>query len=751
MNDILELKGDFNQKASSGKPGAPQLPSGSKMSSRKIKKLKSEFEKMLKYWTDNTIIDGALISVLYIKIAAKSNRIKRLLSDNGKINPNDTVVGAKFNDSISNPKHIITHYIELSNLRDTINEMGKALNIMDSEFKGVVGYELFNSPETYREINFKKYNLAKSNFQRIVVDSYFIEKIYVDENVNEVKDQSIISLYDTSTDTVDLLKRVGIDISDGSVLNGTTVLLNKNDLQVLINSAPYLVSMATEDLTKLDPSEFDVEGNDKSVPVIPDPTDEPTIGVIDTLFDTNAYFSKWVEYERKVDKNISTQKGDYSHGTQVSSIIVDGPSLNPDLDDGCGRFKVRHFGVSLGTAFSSFSIIQNIKSIIAANTDITVWNFSLGDKDEINSNFISAEAAVLDQIQFDYDVIFVVSGTNQESSSIGSKRIGAPADSINSLVVNSVDRDKHPAGYSRKGPVLSFFIKPDVSYYGGTEDNPLNAYFDKGINKVIGTSFAAPWIARKLSYLIDIIGIDREVAKALIIDSAIGWGKEKDSSSILMGHGVVPIQIGDIVNTPNDEIKFFISDKSEKYDTYAYNFPIPIYKNKYPFLAKVTLCYFPDCSRSQGVDYTNTELDIYFGRIKDNDDIDSVDKNKQSLDKELAYLTEKDARRMFKKWDNVKHISDVLKTNSQPRKVYSKHDGMWGMSVKTKERLRSGDGEGIKFGVVVTLKELNGVNRIEDFIQRASLNGWLVNQIDVDQRLDIYQTANEDLDVDWDK
>jgi len=106
---------------------------------------------------------------------------------------------------------------------------------------------------------------------------------------------------------------------------------------------------------------------------------------------------------------------------------------------------------------------------------------------------------------------------------------------------------------------------------------------------------------------------------------------------------------------------------------------------------------------------------------------------------------------VFKKWDNVKHISDVLKTNSQPRKVYSKHDGMWGMSVKTKERLRSGDGEGIKFGVVVTLKELNGVNRIEDFIQRASLNGWLVNQIDVDQRLDIYQTANEDLDVDWDK
>jgi hypothetical protein len=33
-------------------------------------------------------------------------------------------------------------------------------------------------------------------------------------------------------------------------------------------------------------------------------------------------------------------------------------------------------------------------------------------------------------------------------------------------------------------------------------------------------SFAAPWIARKLSYLIDILGLNRELAKALIIDAA---------------------------------------------------------------------------------------------------------------------------------------------------------------------------------------------------------------------------------------
>ncbi|WP_334329661.1 S8 family peptidase [Companilactobacillus sp. HBUAS59699] len=753
MNDILELKGQFTQKANSGRPGAPKLPVGSTISSEKMRKLLDELNGLLKYWNNNKIIQGALISILYIKVAAKSNRISRLFSNKGKILPNDTVVGAKFNNfnDKKKMKHIITHYIQLDNLNNSLMELNKAIDIMDNEFNGKVDNDTFNSPLTHEQIDFKKYGLAKSNFQKIVVDSYFVEKFYLDKDVSDVKGKSIISLYDTNTNVIDMLKSIGINISDNNIMNGTTVLLDENNLRILLQNAPYLVAMATEDLTKLDPSDFDVEMSNNDIPDIPVPDNEPTIGVIDTLFDTNSYFADWVQYDKKINRNISTTDSDYFHGTAVTSIIVDGPNLNPDLDDGCGRFKVRHFGVSLGKSFSSFSIIQSVKEIVASNPDINVWNFSLGDKKEIERDFISAEGAILDQIQFDYGVIFVISGTNLSDATTNIIRIGAPADSINSLVVNSVDRSGNPADYSRKGPVLSFFVKPDVSYYGGTEDEPLYAYYDSRVRPVSGTSFAAPWIARKLSYMIDVIGIDREVAKALIVDAAIGWNKKRDSANILLGHGIVPVRIENILNSPSDEIKFFISGKSEKYNTYAYNFPIPTYKDKYPFLTKVTMCYFPKCSRNQGVDYTNTELDIYFGRIKNNGDIDSVDKNRQSLDNELGYLTEKDARKMFKKWDNVKHISDVIKDTPVARKVYHSNDEMWGMSIKTKERLRAGDGEDIKFGVVVTLKEINGTNRIEDFIQKFSLKGWLVNRIDVDQRVNIYQTVNEDLDVDWNK
>ena len=100
---------------------------------------------------------------------------------------------------------------------------------------------------------------------------------------------------------------------------------------------------------------------------------------------------------------------------------------------------------------------------------------------------------------------------------------------------------------------------------------------------------------------------------------------------------------------------------------------------------------------------------------------------------------------MFRKWDNIKSIREELTSRTKERKVYENQ--LWGMSIKTKERLNNNDGEGIRFGVVVTLKEINGVNRIDDFIQQCSLKGWLVNKINVENRIDIYQTANETLDL----
>jgi len=310
------------------------------------------------------------------------------------------------------------------------------------------------------------------------------------------------------------------------------------------------------------------------------------------------------------------------------------------------------------------------------------------------------------------------------------------------MVVNSVDMNNQPSSYSRKGPVLSFFIKPDISYYGGDKSEPMRVCTPTGEAFVQGSSFAAPWISRKLSYLINILGLSRDIAKALIINSATGWDEEQYNPS-LVGHGVVPKKIKDIVKCANDEIQFIIEGISEKYDTYNYNIPIPVVKAKHPFIAKVTLCYFPACSRNQGVDYTNTELDIKFGRLDNNGKLKSINNNYQT--EEFAHHTwEEDARRIFRKWDNIKHIREVLTGKNRELKAYD--NALWGLSLKTKERLNEKFGEGLKFAIVITLKEINGENRIDEFIKNAQLRGWLVNKIDIDTRVDIFNIAEEEIE-----
>ena len=463
------------------------------------------------------------------------------------------------------------------------------------------------------------------------------------------------------------------------------------------------------------------------------------------MFDESVYFSNWVEntdYLDDIERMMETDNN-RDHGTAVSSIIVDGPRLNPWLDDGCGRFRVRHFGVC-AEKISTARLVRKITEIVDKNQDNHVWNFSLGTEYEISKNFISYDGSVLDELQAKKNIIFVISGTNDNRDDKNHRlKIGAPADSLNSIVVNAVRRDGRPATYSRKGNVLSFFNKPDVSYYGGDFDERITVYTSNGEDYVYGTSFAAPWISRKLSYLIDIIGLPREVAKALIIDSAAGWDYKLGTYKIkdIMGYGIVPIDISGILSTESEEIKFILYGTSESYRTTNYAIPVPRDDdNRYPYIARATMCYFPECSRTQGVDYTNRELSLKFGRVKNDGRIDDINDNIQ--DEEGLHADERQSRKEFRKWENTKFISKILKDN-RPIKSYGER--LWGISVTSKERLTSRTMKNLNFGAVITLREVNGINRIQDFIRACTLRGWIVNEINVQNQLEVYNTSHEEI------
>lgn len=538
----------------------------------------------------------------------KSNRLQLLLGEKN-IHPNISIRGAKFIDEMHGndirKKHVFTYFVSFEALRRSIEYLEKCEQVLRRYFNGQI------SEKDTALINCGKYNdelMAKTTFLKVVVDANYVESFALDQATEKIKEQSIIAIYKTGVKTTELLSRFGIDMINAKMIDETTLRLEPREIEILQNNASYLIAMHVNDFAKL---------------ALNDP--------------------------------ILMGAEDCFHGTAVSSIIVDGPSFNPNLQDGCGRFRVRHFGVATAGRFSSFAILKMIRDIVAKNRDIKVWNLSLGSAMEIDPNFVSPEGAELDRIQCEYAVIFIVAGTNKGRKNAGSIKIGAPADSLNSLVVNAVDFHGKPASYTRRGPVLSFFYKLDLCYYGGDGFEKITVCEPLGMASVCGTSFAAPWITRKMSYS-------------------------------------------------------------------------------------------PGSDRNQGVDYTSTEMDLHFGRVIEKDgkgSIKAIDYNKQA-DEGIQSIYEEDARKLYRKWDNIKHISEELKDNARARKAYP--GGVWGLSIKTKERLMPKAGRGRHFGVVVTLKEMNGVNRIDDFIKLCMVRGWLVNEIDVQNQIDIYNKAEEEIE-----
>ena len=45
----------------------------------------------------------------------------------------------------------------------------------------------------------------------------------------------------------------------------------------------------------------------------------------------------------------------------------------------------------------------------------------------------------------------------------------------------------------------------------------------------------------------------------------------------------------------------------------------------------------------------------------------------------------------------------------------------------------------------IALKEMFGNNRIDDFIKLCMVRGWIVNSIDIENQIDIYNKSEEEI------
>ncbi|WP_292473483.1 S8 family serine peptidase, partial [Methanosphaera sp.] len=424
MNSLIQLKGTLNEKKSLGKPGPASIPKTSHVSIDDIERLISNLEELYTKWEKDNLLGGALVSVFYKRIVPKSKRITTLLSSKSEPS-NESIVGAKFSEE---KKHIITHFVSLDTIKKNIDKLEKAKTIVENVFNGNVDSEDLTNIKNYQK-EIEKKGLSKSLFGDIISDIDIVSKFGTVDNSDLIDENSIVNYYDIGKDIKDVMNELGISENDYKIVkeNASIQFNNPKSFNIFKKQVPYLVAMATYDMANYIFEEVE-DADNSQLPSIPDPTNEPIIGVIDTLFDQSVYFKNWVDYEDMVDDNIPKVEKDYEHGTSVTSIIVDGPSFNPLYDDGCGRFRVKHFGVATSGPNSSITIMKKIEQIIRQNPTIHVWNLSLGSELEVNENFISHEAASLDKIQSENNVVFVVAGTNKNGDK--AKKIGAPADSI---------------------------------------------------------------------------------------------------------------------------------------------------------------------------------------------------------------------------------------------------------------------------------------------------------------------------------
>ena len=740
MNNLLRIKMKFASEKRGNVFPERKFTSDRYTDVDKIDRLISSLNSVKAYYSVQApLLKHALVDICYNDIIAKSNRVRELLK--GRKTPDNTIVGARFSDAEPGlENHIITHYVEFSAIDSTIEKLNFAKRFLIERLEGKEDKNNFIKPV----VSFEGCEYKETKIRDIIIDCSVVDYFDVPRVSDvDVKESMLVTFYKTELKISDIFEKIGLN-ARYSTYSDSSIAVDAATFNRIRETIPYLISMVATDISSMQPLEKE-EIRSRDIRNIPKPTTEPTIGVIDTLFDETVYFSEWVDYEEVLEFFEQTHKkpSDYEHGTEVTSLIVDGPALNPTLDDGCGRFKVKHFAVCCDRITPS-RLMRKINQIIDDNPQIHVWNLSLGTEEEVSKNFISFEAAALEEIQATKNVIFVVAGTNDITPQAGTiKRIGSPADSLNSLVVNSVKRNNKPCSYSRKGQVLSFFNKPDVSYYGGDVGERVAVYSPKGTLQELGTSFAAPWISRKLCYLIDVMGLPREVAKALIIDSAAGWEYKQGSykNKNLVGYGVVPIRIEDILSCDNSEIRFAIYETSKAYKTANYAIPVPKDKDeKYPYVARATLCYFPKCRREQGVDYTDRELSLKFGKVGSDGTIDDINKNVQ--DDNDGHATERKSRQEFRKWENTKFVSSLFRNN---RALKSFEDKFWGFCVTSKERRSQPLKEELNFGAVVTLREIKGVNRIEEFKHACLLRGYIVTELEAHNQIEIYETSQEEV------
>ena len=208
MNDLLRVKLPLGHNSRKGQVGPSVLPAAQSVRAEKIVAIINQLEEQVAFWKEQTVIDNALLSIEYIRVVAKSNRIRQLLSYGSK-DINDHIKGAKFVGDEKAKRHVITYYVSISAIIKSIDDLKIVAGIINSNYNGTIKCSDIESINKATSKEWSHPEISKSTFVNLVVDCFYIRNIYTPGPDKHIKGSNIVTIYNTGFAVKDKLNELG--------------------------------------------------------------------------------------------------------------------------------------------------------------------------------------------------------------------------------------------------------------------------------------------------------------------------------------------------------------------------------------------------------------------------------------------------------------------------------------------------------------------------------------------------------------
>ncbi len=310
------------------------------------------------------------------------------------------------------------------------------------------------------------------------------------------------------------------------------------------------------------------------------------------------------------------------HGTNVTSAVLYGPLNNyadsdilPEPAVTVKNFRVLSQDVSSDPDL--YNVIDAIENVVPQNTNIQVYNLSIGPIGPILDDYVSRFTYAIDTLSKKHNVLFNVAVGN-DGDKIHYDRIQSPSDMVNGMAIASYtinDGKVERATYSCKGPGREGNkMKPDISAFGGCSRNPIQLISFEENRRIYtqGTSFSAPQVSGLSGKL---IGSSKGVINALTARLLLIHGAERTSNDghcDEMGHGIMQKDIDTLMTCINNSYTLIYEGEIQHGKFHEFEIPWvnEISRGKVNF--KWTVAVQSSVDENSPEDYTTSSIQINF-------------------------------------------------------------------------------------------------------------------------------------------